>query len=140
MSCSDRTQSGRECRYRRAMSQELLPPIVGLRPLRIALGKSTREVASESGLSVTTLSRLENGERPSRAVDQAVRRWIDVAGGSSKVVEFAMSLIELRAAGDPVAALSMLDQVLQPLLRRRGELAVRCAASHVASPPGGGRP
>jgi transcriptional regulator with XRE-family HTH domain len=98
------------------MPQEILRPIHGLTHLRTTLGKSVREVARESGLSSSTVIRLESGANPTPNANDLIRRWIASQTEPDTIINLVLAIIQTR---EPTQRIDLLDNVIIGLTRAR---------------------
>lgn len=98
------------------MPQEILRPIYGLSHLRTTLGKSVREVAKESGLSSSTIIRLESGANPTPNANDLIRRWIASHTEPDTISNLVIAIIQTREPGQRA---DLLDGVILGLTRAR---------------------
>jgi DNA-binding XRE family transcriptional regulator len=100
------------------MPEEILRPIYGLSHLRATLGKSVRETAQESGLSSSTIIRLERGDNPTPKANTLIRRWIAARTEPEAIVDLIVGVIRTR---ESTQRMVLLDEVILGLKRRRLE-------------------
>jgi transcriptional regulator with XRE-family HTH domain len=94
-------------------TNEILRPVQGITTIRTLLGKSVRTVAEETGLSPSTVIRLERGDHPTPNANRRIREWIKTQTSAETITELILATINSREPNDRKPLLNTIINQLQ---------------------------